>query len=85
MIQKPPLLENPPKEKIVEVQPMYYWNTNYAHISIKKCQGCIRVVGTYKRGKWIPICAAGWDPQVEWNRKKCKFAIFSNNPPPESN
>ena len=64
---------------------MYYWNANYAHKSTKKCQGCIRAVGTFKRGKWVSICASGWDPQVEWKRKECRFAIFSKFPPTESN
>lgn len=64
---------------------MYYWNVNYAHKPIKKCKGCIRVVRTLKRGKWVSICAAGWNPRVEWHYKKCKFAIFSKDPPQESN
>ncbi len=64
---------------------MYVWNVNYAHKPIKKCEGCIRVVGTFQRGKWVSICAAGWDPKVEWHRTECRFAIFSKFPPTKSN
>lgn len=60
---------------------MYSWNTNYAHKTIKNCKGCIRVVGTFRKGKWVSICGSGWDPQTEWDRKKCRFVIFSDNPP----
>jgi len=64
---------------------MYRWDINYAHKVIKKCEKCIRIQKIFRQGKWVSICASGWDPQTEWKYSDCKYIISSNNSLPESN
>jgi hypothetical protein len=56
---------------------MYHWNIYQSYKVIKKCKKCVRTQRILLRGKWVTICRAGYDPQIEWGFNKCKYFIES--------